>query len=298
MLFIGNAAIMTGIGHYFGDRLKGDERRVLGIFSFVVFCILVAIFEAIFRIRNKYSMGHVKTPVTTGKEKSNMFTPKQIDEEISKGKNLVIFDNLVLDLNGYERIHPGGKFNLKQNIGRDISKFFFGGYSLVNVPKKVPHHHSQAALDIVKTLVVGVIKDQQFVQDELFTITRSYPVNDTTKTFSFTSIDNEPVTNLKLWYNDPAMIGRHFLVYSVQNPNVKRHYTICSSMHPSIEAELKMMADNVLKGEQFFFSNGVLADRDQNQLNLTLKTYRTKRGLATKIHSTVLDEEKMGKNRV
>lgn len=62
MLFIGNASVMTGIGHYFGDRLKGDERRVLGIFSFVVFCILVAIFESIFRIRNKYSMGHVKTP--------------------------------------------------------------------------------------------------------------------------------------------------------------------------------------------------------------------------------------------
>lgn len=62
MLFVGNAAIMTGVGHYFGDRLEGDERRVLGIFSFVVFCILVAIFEAIHRIRNTYSMGHVKTP--------------------------------------------------------------------------------------------------------------------------------------------------------------------------------------------------------------------------------------------
>ena len=69
-------------------------------------------------------------------------------------------------------------------------------------------------------------------------------------------------------------------------------------MHPSIDAELQTMAENVLKGEQFFFSNGVLADRDQNQLNLTLKTYQTKRGLATKIHSTVFDEEKMGKNRV
>ena len=26
--------------------------------------------------------------------------------------------------------HPGGKFALQQNIGRDISKFFNGGYSL------------------------------------------------------------------------------------------------------------------------------------------------------------------------
>ena len=30
-------------------------------------------------------------------------------------------------------------------------------------------------------------------------------------------IDKEPVVakNLKLWYNDPSMIGKHFLVYSI-----------------------------------------------------------------------------------
>ena len=79
MLFIGNAAIMTGVGHYFGDRLKGDERRVLGIFSFVVFCVLVAIFEAVFRIRNKYSMGHVMTPETKSKKSSRSYAPSEID---------------------------------------------------------------------------------------------------------------------------------------------------------------------------------------------------------------------------
>jgi len=141
MLFIGNASIMTGLGFYFGDRLEGDERRVLGIFSFVVFCILVAIFEAIFRIRNKYSMGHVPTP-TKQNGKSLVLSTKDVEKQIEGGKTLVIFDNLVLDLNGYERIHPGGKFNLRHNVGRDISKFFFGGYSLVNIPKRIPHHHS------------------------------------------------------------------------------------------------------------------------------------------------------------
>ena len=67
----------------------------------------------------------------------------------------------------------------------------------------------------MKTLVVGVLKEQEFVQDELFIITNKVPVNDNTSTFTLTSIDNEPITNLRLWYNDPGMIGRHFLVYSV-----------------------------------------------------------------------------------
>lgn len=70
-----------------------------------------------------------------------------------------MFDNLVLDLNGYELMHPGGKFNLMHNLGKDVSKFFFGGYSLVNSANIKPHTHSQPALDIVKGLVVGVLQD-------------------------------------------------------------------------------------------------------------------------------------------
>ena len=84
----------------------------------------------------------------------------------------MIFDNLVLDLKGYHRNHPGGKFNLIHNLGRDISKFFFGGYNLVNVQGKRPHHHSQAALDIVKTMIVGEIDGQHNVADHKFNITR------------------------------------------------------------------------------------------------------------------------------
>ncbi len=62
-------------------------------------------------------------------------------------------------MNGYEKMHPGGKFNLTHNIGRDVSKFFFGGYSLVNSAKTKPHTHSAAALDIVRSMVVGVLAD-------------------------------------------------------------------------------------------------------------------------------------------
>ena len=58
------------------------------------------------------------------------------------------------------------------NLGRDVSKFFFGGYNMVNEPVRRPHHHTQPALDIVRTMVVGVIDGQQLVQDEKFKITK------------------------------------------------------------------------------------------------------------------------------
>jgi cytochrome b involved in lipid metabolism len=41
-----------------------------------------------------------------------------------------LLDNLVLNVGNFAAVHPGGRFVIDQNIGRDISKFFFGGYSL------------------------------------------------------------------------------------------------------------------------------------------------------------------------
>ena len=44
----------------------------------------------------------------------------------------MILDDLVLDISKYKFYHPGGMFVLQHNIGRDISKFFYGGYQLEN----------------------------------------------------------------------------------------------------------------------------------------------------------------------
>ena len=129
MLLLGNASVMTGVGHYFGDKLQGDSRKILGIFSLGVFIVLVAICESCYRVRNKYSMGHIENPpIHVNTRKYTVFKAADIDEQVSLGRPLVIFDNLVLDLKGYQLLHPGGKFNLMHNVGRDISKFFFGGY--------------------------------------------------------------------------------------------------------------------------------------------------------------------------
>ena len=66
---------------------------------------------------------------------------------------------MVLDISKFIDHHPGGKFSLVQNIGRDISKFFYGGYSLENNFGPSPskgHFHSNYARIIVNDLIVGV----------------------------------------------------------------------------------------------------------------------------------------------
>ena len=65
MLFIGNLTIMSGCFHYFGEVLAGDNRNILGVISMLSFCFLVVLFETIYRLRNKYSLGHIKNPVVS-----------------------------------------------------------------------------------------------------------------------------------------------------------------------------------------------------------------------------------------
>lgn len=118
----------------------------LGIVSLMSFCLLVFICECFYRRVNRKSDMVVETPtsaaVGANQGKIISYTGEQIDKGVAAGIPLLIFDNLVVHLSGYEKLHPGGKFVLKHNLGRDVSKFFNGGYSLVQAPGISPHHHS------------------------------------------------------------------------------------------------------------------------------------------------------------
>jgi cytochrome b involved in lipid metabolism len=39
---------------------------------------------------------------------------------------------MVLDVRKFRSEHPGGQFLIDFHIGRDVSKFFYGGYVLEN----------------------------------------------------------------------------------------------------------------------------------------------------------------------
>jgi cytochrome b involved in lipid metabolism len=76
---------------------------------------------------------------------------------LDQGRELVILDHLVLDVGKWINEHPGGRFTLQKVVGSDISKFFFGGYSLENNLLGVApgHIHSYYAKRIVNDLAIG-----------------------------------------------------------------------------------------------------------------------------------------------
>lgn len=77
---------------------------------------------------------------------------------------MVLLDDMVLDMGDYMANHPGGKFAMEANIGRDVSKFFYGGYSLENINKVKPHKHSNAARKLVDKYAIGYLEKRAPIQ--------------------------------------------------------------------------------------------------------------------------------------
>jgi cytochrome b involved in lipid metabolism len=52
------------------------------------------------------------------------------DQALRGGKAFCTLDDLILDISEYMSRHPAGTFLLKNCIGRDMGKFFYGGYRM------------------------------------------------------------------------------------------------------------------------------------------------------------------------
>ena len=86
-------------------------------------------------------------------------TYDKFNSNVKNGAKLVILDGYILDVAKFLNDHPGGRFSLEHNIGRDFSRYFYGGYSLENF-NKVPHHtHSSDARKVVNALIIAKLEN-------------------------------------------------------------------------------------------------------------------------------------------
>jgi len=85
-------------------------------------------------------------------------TQREFEDHVDRGRKLVILDEFVLDVAKYIDWHPGGRFLITHNIGRDISKCFYGGYALEGNlgPTLAPTWtHSNIARQVVNQLIIA-----------------------------------------------------------------------------------------------------------------------------------------------
>lgn len=113
---------------------------------------------------------------------SNSITREEFEERVAEGEKLVILDNLILEVADFMGEHPGGKFLLEHCIGKDVSKYFHGGYVLEHSSGITPVTHSNIARIIVNGLAVATLNDQ--VPSFTASISEKYRINQSTSAFA------------------------------------------------------------------------------------------------------------------
>ena len=106
----------------------------------------------------------------------------------------MILDGFVLNVTEFIGLHPGGHMMLKHNIGRDISKFFYGGYAMEGNLGGNPqsgHVHSNYARMIVNDLIIGNYEKHITVQSTICKVNEGKitRLNESTSIFYFESED-------------------------------------------------------------------------------------------------------------
>lgn len=161
-------------------------------------------------------------------------------------------DDLVLDVGRFMSEHPGGQFLIQFHSGRDISKFFYGGYVLENESGMQPHTHSNVARTIVNSLVIGKLHER--AQTFSARVSAISDVNKSTKTFTMRLEGAD-----SRWASPPSTnvdaIGKHYLVRSFNNLNVRRHYTISSCMKKDTYSEYLKAIAAFKRGEKVIFND-------------------------------------------
>jgi len=150
MLILGQVAILSGV-HQYNEKYT-TETSPLGIINIIMFFALLVVFEIYFQIYKYRKPSAFRNPNLT-------MTLEDFNKQVTlEGKKLVILDDLILEVGDYMDNHPGGKFLIEHNIGRDISKFFYGGYGLdgnMLASGSLKNTHSNIARAQVDTLIVA-----------------------------------------------------------------------------------------------------------------------------------------------
>lgn len=228
--------IFIHIGHW-GIFTGGGIRQTLTtVFWFYGILFLFEIWHQFDRRREI----PFKTPPTK-------ISHAQFMEMVESGHKVAVIDDLVVDMEKYLFYHPGGAFVLTQNVGRDISKYFHGAFSLENMGKNKVHnwYHSTQARRIVNDIAIGRYIKRAEVRLCSLSVDRNTNHTGTCKTIRFRSIyDTQktmmggaevPTYNENLLDESANRLEYGDGMYAcplIDHTSVARHYLIKSTSHP------------------------------------------------------------------
>eukprot|EP00347_Sterkiella_histriomuscorum_P024123 403332230 len=278
LIFVSQIAIVLG-GFKWSSFSNQNNPYVIA--HIVVFFLVLIVLEGIYY---RFQMNE-----TNFVDPKNTISRADFKKRVAGGEQLVVVDDLVLDVSRFKLSHPGGKFVLDYNVGRDISKFFYGGYTLETSSGLKPHTHSNMARHILNSLVIARLEEK--AKSFAARIVSSSEVGKNTNCFHFRAEGPEITFSLPA-STDVTAIGRHFLIRSFTNSKVKRHYTVCTSMKKEIYDELCGAIQQFKRGEKVVFNDSVLQENWTNknaEIVCTVKNYNRVGGVSHRVHTAYND---------
>ncbi|CDW73578.1 cytochrome b5-like heme steroid binding domain containing protein [Stylonychia lemnae] len=268
-LFFSQLAIIGGTMNYTKNNVNGS---VLAFVHTSFYFFILIVYESAYRYFSKKVVPIREHEITMDYE--------EFYNRILKGEKLVILNDKVLDVGNYMTAHPAGIFIMEKNIGRDISKFFDGGYALEQDIS--PWNHSFQARKIVNKLVIGQIINQ--AKKYRMIVHKKIDINQSTSIFKMKMINKEQILHWNIKKEDNMTFGRHFQVVSNELPKIKRYYTICNSLSPQIYDELLRLIYEAIKNNNICQPDYEVFNKDSNELSMVVKKYKGKMKMSNLIH--------------
>jgi len=143
--------------------LLGDTAQwvVIGYFVTMIILILFAAFREE-KYRDKSQSFGIKTLDQDTNRRYSMshssasMTMAEVRAHVRGGSKWVIVSGYIYDVGGFIINHPGGAYLIERHIGSDVTQFFRGQDRFDHI---IPaHKHSQRALDLLRTLCVGALR--------------------------------------------------------------------------------------------------------------------------------------------
>ena len=87
--------------------------------------------------------------------KMEIYTFTQLKDMIAKGRNVLVYENMVIDVEKWINQHPGVPLVIKPLLGLEISRYFYGGFIAPGQSK--PRVHSENACKVIQQYQIGII---------------------------------------------------------------------------------------------------------------------------------------------
>lgn len=158
MIILGNVNVLGGF-YVYGSDIYWLMFVFMG-FYLVLFLFMEFIYNRFAKFKSyndqcKY-MDNRKAPLPEMKL-------EEFESLVHAGRQLMVDDNYIIDAAPFLNHHPGGKFVVKYNVGRDIGKYMNGSYVMENKMAHLPflhkpYAHTTYAYQIMKAQSIALLQ--------------------------------------------------------------------------------------------------------------------------------------------